>query len=271
MNKCSSCGAEMVEGAKFCIICGATVKKEDQIPKVEKEKQKDSGLEGDTEICSSCKASLRKGAKFCVSCGTPVSDPADQQTVLEDEINKKKEPGEKSTAKEDEPSAVKEEKPVKIPSKKEAKPKKEKEPEKEAAQPAVETSAKVKSGRDDSWEVLSGEHAAREVEELNMLAYGQGVVSKISFKKAPKSANLVVHGKVKCHGCNKISLFTLDCNRGWGGSNDPTICPCERKVEVGEYWSDADNAIFVWASTETEVSNIEDYPLSVSISRVDEV
>lgn len=51
--KCSSCGMEILEGAKFCLECGAKV--ESQEPELE-------------ITCPSCGAKIPKG-KFCLECG----------------------------------------------------------------------------------------------------------------------------------------------------------------------------------------------------------
>ena len=54
MEQCQACGAELVEGAKFCGECGEPV----------------STDAADTQ-CRSCGAELVEGAKFCGECGEP--------------------------------------------------------------------------------------------------------------------------------------------------------------------------------------------------------
>lgn len=51
--KCSQCGAELPEGARFCSECGAKVTL--------------------SETCPNCDAILRAGARFCHACGASVS------------------------------------------------------------------------------------------------------------------------------------------------------------------------------------------------------
>ncbi|MDF1697563.1 MAG: zinc ribbon domain-containing protein [Saprospiraceae bacterium] len=55
MSSCSKCGIELLEGAKFCIECGAEV-----IQMVEK------------PICNHCGIVLHEVDKFCLECGTKV-------------------------------------------------------------------------------------------------------------------------------------------------------------------------------------------------------
>lgn len=51
--KCSNCGAELAEGAKFCGECGAKVVKD--------------------SVCPKCGAACATGAKFCCECGSSLS------------------------------------------------------------------------------------------------------------------------------------------------------------------------------------------------------
>lgn len=61
---CSSCGAHIAIGAKFCTSCGTPI----------------------VARCSQCGAELKAGAKFCTSCGVPagttVSAPRGQNTSM---------------------------------------------------------------------------------------------------------------------------------------------------------------------------------------------
>lgn len=58
VKRCTSCGAEIPENARFCLSCGAKVQEEQK------------SLEENTNICKSCGAVVEEGAKFCTSCGT---------------------------------------------------------------------------------------------------------------------------------------------------------------------------------------------------------
>ncbi len=79
--KCSNCGSEMPEGAKFCLECGQKAeepKKEIKITcpncKAAVPEAKfclECGYKFLTE-CSSCKAKLVPGAKFCLECGQKI-------------------------------------------------------------------------------------------------------------------------------------------------------------------------------------------------------
>ena len=51
-EKCSVCGEPIVPGAKFCLSCGASLKK----------------------VCPNCGAALENKAKFCLECGTKISE-----------------------------------------------------------------------------------------------------------------------------------------------------------------------------------------------------
>lgn len=50
--KCSKCGAEMVEGARYCMMCGA--KK--------------------ANVCPKCGTQLPDAARFCFKCGSEVRE-----------------------------------------------------------------------------------------------------------------------------------------------------------------------------------------------------
>jgi len=79
--KCSKCGEEIPEGAKFCLSCGQKVEdpKDDSMVKCPKcgasvPKGKfclECGFKFNTN-CSKCGAELIPGAKFCLECGTKV-------------------------------------------------------------------------------------------------------------------------------------------------------------------------------------------------------
>lgn len=53
MKNCRKCGAELIEGAKFCLECGEKVVNE--------------------IICAECGFRLPEKAKFCFNCGTKVN------------------------------------------------------------------------------------------------------------------------------------------------------------------------------------------------------
>ncbi len=53
---CSKCGAELLDGAKFCAVCGAPANPADQ-----------------KRTCSKCGLELSPSAKFCPVCGTPAA------------------------------------------------------------------------------------------------------------------------------------------------------------------------------------------------------
>jgi len=272
VNKCKSCNADMVEGAKFCIICGATARKEPQSAVEENRQTTEIARTEKIEVCPICKTSFRKGASFCVSCGTqekvsaviPVTGSTkpegkmQPETEIHQHINK-----------------AASEKPEKEIHEEAVMPLKSPQDIQKAKKEADKISGK-KGNQDqlkcvDNWVFTTGEEPARQADELDILAYGKGTVSKITFQGSLGSDNLILHGKVKCLGCNKLSIFSLASDRGWGGCNEPATCPCGRKVEIGEYWNDPQNAIFIWASTDTEGVSIEDYPLSITISRVAKV
>jgi hypothetical protein len=122
--------------------------------------------------------------------------------------------------------------------------------------------------KEDQWIIIAGEEPAKKANELDILTLGSGVVSKVAFNKSFSKNSVSVKGKVKCHGCNKMSIFSLESSRGWGGTKEPLTCPCGRSVEIGEYWSDIDNAIYVWASVNSPKEDLEASPLSITITRI---
>ncbi len=60
-NKCSNCGAEIIENASFCSKCGRPIEAE--------------------KTCSKCGAKIRKGNAFCINCGAPVETPESSATI----------------------------------------------------------------------------------------------------------------------------------------------------------------------------------------------
>lgn len=65
-KKCSSCGAELPDNAKFCDKCGATVQ--------ETPNQK--------IYCPNCGFENESGVKFCVKCGTPTASEGVNQHAM---------------------------------------------------------------------------------------------------------------------------------------------------------------------------------------------
>ena len=59
VRKCERCGAEVQNGASFCMSCGAP------IPKVQPQPANTG------RICKKCGAQVAPTARFCTSCGTP--------------------------------------------------------------------------------------------------------------------------------------------------------------------------------------------------------
>ena len=63
MKNCSSCGAPLREGAKFCPVCGAACPEEAPAP----------------AFCPACGAPLEKDDAFCLSCGAKIADVVPQR------------------------------------------------------------------------------------------------------------------------------------------------------------------------------------------------
>lgn len=63
--KCVKCGAEMVAGAQFCMMCGA--KKSNACPK--------------------CGTELPDAARFCFNCGSAVKSEEENKFVIPDEVS----------------------------------------------------------------------------------------------------------------------------------------------------------------------------------------
>ena len=59
---CSECGAELRDGAKFCLKCGKAVVQ--QVPQA--------------PMCVYCGAQLKSTSRFCLKCGRPVASQASQ-------------------------------------------------------------------------------------------------------------------------------------------------------------------------------------------------
>jgi Zn-finger nucleic acid-binding protein len=70
MLRCSTCGAQLQEGAKECSFCGSELQ---------------LGDKGWGETCPECFARLVAGAKFCSSCGTEMRDEAVLQPLHDTE------------------------------------------------------------------------------------------------------------------------------------------------------------------------------------------
>jgi len=79
---CATCGKEARPGAKFCIMCGGSLKKAEEKP---------AAPATDKLACVNCGKEARPGAKFCISCGSPILQPAPVQEdptefIFDDEI-----------------------------------------------------------------------------------------------------------------------------------------------------------------------------------------
>jgi len=79
--KCSKCGAELPENAKFCLSCGEKVVKADSgtvvCPECGKTVPKgkfclECGYRFPSNVCPKCGAALPEGAKFCLECGEKI-------------------------------------------------------------------------------------------------------------------------------------------------------------------------------------------------------
>lgn len=66
MAKCSQCGAEVREGAKFCEMCGAKIEEKPQ-----------------PNVCPQCGQEYAPGQAFCSNCGYRLNAPAPQEPVQE--------------------------------------------------------------------------------------------------------------------------------------------------------------------------------------------
>lgn len=64
VRRCEKCGAEVQNGAAFCMSCGTP------LPKIQPQPIR-SG-----KICKKCGASLAPTARFCTNCGTPYEEEA---------------------------------------------------------------------------------------------------------------------------------------------------------------------------------------------------
>jgi uncharacterized Zn finger protein (UPF0148 family) len=268
MNKCKECRAELVEGAKFCIICGVTVTEEpDQAPIQEKQQITEKAVQ--ENLCPSCGAALRTGASFCVDCGNKVFEGAEDvpstagEGVADEDAIKVQRDVITDIAVSETDLTLQDSFLKERLSEKEALP-----DSKEAfGQDTLEEEEKIFE-QICNFELFRGEEMHKKADELGLLAYGKGVVSKITFSEKPQCNKLVINGKIKCHDCKKLFIFTIESNRGWGGSNDPVTCPCNRTVEYGDYWDASDDSVYLWASTDIEFSGANDYPLSILIGKV---
>lgn len=282
MDKCQSCGAELVKNAKFCIICGAVCGADTQasVPASSVTRDREQKTEADTgkdagngNICAACGFTLREGARFCVSCGGPVEKAAAKISPVQES-----KPGETTeavtTGRESREQVKAEQESVGLKDQNkppESKPvKKELQKEDRAAEIPVSPDERklIEPADPQQWTVKSGDEPAREADELDLVPYGRGTVLKVVFQKPFPGSEAVLKGKLKCHGCSKLSLFSMDLNRGWGSSNEPVTCPCGSSIEIGEYWNDSTNAVFVWASLVNGDLAEQEYPLTISVSKV---
>ncbi len=80
-GKCSKCGADLPENAKFCLSCGEKVQAADAntvvCPGCGKTVQKgkfclECGYKFNNNACPKCGATLPEGAKFCLECGEKI-------------------------------------------------------------------------------------------------------------------------------------------------------------------------------------------------------
>ena len=80
-GRCSKCGSEIVNGAAFCSVCGASVQKGEQ-------KQDDKSS---IHYCAGCGASISTDARFCTSCGkatTGETSHAQADNIIESSVEK---------------------------------------------------------------------------------------------------------------------------------------------------------------------------------------
>ncbi len=80
MNKCSKCGKELAEGAKFCGECGTKVALSMKCPKCGSELTPEMKFCGECgekimqeSTCPSCGTVCAAGAKFCSHCGSELN------------------------------------------------------------------------------------------------------------------------------------------------------------------------------------------------------
>ncbi len=271
MTTCKECGKILLENAKFCIKCGSSNQEETN------QKNEDNGNEqSDLELCNSCYYPLRDGASFCVSCGDPVSksEPDLEEQVDKSSAKTKEEPEVKNPVPEakepeypkKEPDHYKEEKLEQVESAdnraEESRSKKSVEPKKNASKRKDE----VKNY--DNWSYETGEKVAAAADQADILPIGSGVIGRITFSKPTVSNTVVIKGRLQCHECNKLSLISLEVNRGWGSISEPVVCACGKAAKTGEYWQASDDSIFVWAEISGETVDTYNYPLSIEIHKI---
>lgn len=80
-KKCTNCGMENKENAKFCVGCGKSFEVE--------LKPEDIKGEQNTKICPSCKSEIPQNAKFCVICGQTQSETTESPESLKEEVSNK--------------------------------------------------------------------------------------------------------------------------------------------------------------------------------------
>ncbi len=69
--KCSKCGFEVADGAKFCKSCGAEIE----------------AVNENKNICSACGYENKTNAKFCVKCGNNMANKVTEQVVTTESVN----------------------------------------------------------------------------------------------------------------------------------------------------------------------------------------
>ncbi len=111
--KCSNCGSEVKEGAKFCRECGSEIVEKTEAlegntcPECGNLLEEDamfcnncghrvSGEDSETEVsnrCPNCNSPLKDGALFCGECGASLTAQPVQKTVSNESPKKKKDKG----------------------------------------------------------------------------------------------------------------------------------------------------------------------------------
>lgn len=71
---CPSCGAVLIDGAEFCVSCGASLAQASGVQAVQ-----EKSVASPAATCPSCGAALIDGAEFCVSCGASLAHDAGGQ------------------------------------------------------------------------------------------------------------------------------------------------------------------------------------------------
>ncbi len=251
MRNCSKCNAEISGDAKFCIFCGETVSAKDKMKNEELLSSEKSAKKSDEKhgqmTCKTCNASLRDGASFCVSCGQPVESLSKVSTKKSSASESKVITSDKENDKE----------PAKVDTKTPGK-----------SSPGTTANDKPRKKISEEWSVHTDKEAAIYADEIDLLNLGEGVVSRLDFQDNLDDKQLLVRGKIMCHGCNKLTIFSIETHKGWGSANEPVNCPCGKDIVIGEFWSDEKNEIYLWASSGVGVKDGEEYPLSLEVIKV---